>query len=686
MNPQTPPRSSLLRDALAALAESPDPGAVARLEIAEARNRERQQRQFDALMRSPGGRGEEAGAVDLVSMYEGTGRQFVPGPGVQGRGLEMLGGTRSVSAAERMQAQAGSVQVPASVSLAIGGSGSRGRSYSRRKSYGRSYSRSRSRSGGRVSYYQKRAIARRAYIRGKYPSAVYAHPYVPRSSDASRAMGITPGKTFQEVSPEEQARRRSVGWYGKGDYMQGDYGVPQFTGKTLTGTRINLGKNVEMIRQEVFFNVISPAAGQQQIQQFEINIGLDEMFPLGSQFANNYKKYRITQLAFTYKNMLPQSQTTNQVGQVSLTFNPDVGEENDITTNMQVANDQSTVSCNANDDVTLFCEMDPSRGAPNQFLNIRNKKLRVTQDPSDFDAGVFILTLAGFPTVAGQPYQIGRISVSYCCELQHEVVSTSMGNAIDTDYFLRPCLDPLGGVTTKALVWDTSTMLQSENNVGCLLFNQSSYTNPTLSVQWPATAFGYYELQLAFESAPIAVAVTPADLVYSNPFTLNSANFTVGPVFDMLNTSLGTAYSTAWTNQCLAPNGSAIVAPGDPYCYGNATMSWDPVNAAGVVPIGSVFRIVATYHVYVPGVSSNSTLPILPAASNSPIQVQIGIRSNSFAAGASMAANSAVYASRWSLRVTEYNATMRLKLNGTQDQPYTTDFAGVPKLLTTATW
>jgi len=123
MNPQTPPRSSLIRDALAALADSPDPAAAARLEGAEARNRERQQRQFDALMRSPGGRGEEAGALDLFSMYEGTGRQFVPGRGVQGGSLEMLGGTRSVSAAERMQAA--SVQVPASVSLAVGGSGSR---------------------------------------------------------------------------------------------------------------------------------------------------------------------------------------------------------------------------------------------------------------------------------------------------------------------------------------------------------------------------------------------------------------------------------------------------------------------------------------------------------------------------------------------------------------------------------
>ena len=303
---QTPPRSEFLRNALAALAESPDPAVAARLEGAEARTRDRQQREFDALMRSPGGRGEEAGAVDLVSLFGASGRTFVPGPGVQGSSLEMLGGTRSVTAAERMQA--GSVQVPASVSLAIGGGASRPRSYRRSKSYGRSYSRSRSRSGGRVSYYQKRAIARRAYIRGKYPSATYAHPYVPRGSAAAQAMGITPGKTFQEVAPEEQVRRRAVGWYGKGDYMSAPSDMVQFTGRQLSGQRINLAQNKEMIRQETFFNVMSSlTVGQQAIQEFTVNIGLDEMFPFGSQIANNYRKYKIMQLAFQYKNMLAQS-------------------------------------------------------------------------------------------------------------------------------------------------------------------------------------------------------------------------------------------------------------------------------------------------------------------------------------------------------------------------------------------
>lgn len=125
-----------------------------------------------------------------------------------------------------------SVQVPASVSLNLAGparsykrSGSR--SYGRRRSYGRSYSRA-----GRSSYYQKRAIARKAYIRGKWPSSEFAHPYVRRGSAAAQALGLTAGQSYADASAENQALRKSIGWYGRGDYMSGKGG---YIGSVLGG-------------------------------------------------------------------------------------------------------------------------------------------------------------------------------------------------------------------------------------------------------------------------------------------------------------------------------------------------------------------------------------------------------------------------------------------------------------------
>ena len=600
--------------------------------------------------------------------------------------------------------QGGSVAVPASVSLAL--AAPRARSYGRR-SYGRSKSYGRGRSYSRGgNYYRQRAGRRRAYIAGKYPKAQWAHPWVERGTAQAEALGIGPaGKSYAEVTPSQQARRKQIGWYGLGDYAQPD-SEPVMTGRALDGTLINLGKNKQMIRSEIFLNVISPPVqGQQQIQNFDINIGLDEMFPMGSQFANNYRKYRITQLAFTYKNMLPQSQTTNQVGQVSLSFNPDVGEENDMTTNMQIANDQSTVTCNANEDVTLFCEMDPARGAPNQFLNIRNKALRVTQDPSDFDFGVFTLTLAGFPLVPAAPttsYQIGRVSVSYCVELQHEQINTAMGSSIDQDLFLRP--RQLIGIpaspylpTEGGTFWSQTTLLRSENNVGCVLTNigLNASNAAQLSIQWPATAFGYYQIELSYESAPLSAGVSVAS-VSSLPQISLQSNGTVAPVFDLLNTSAGTQYQSTFSGSAVAPTGSAIVGPGDPYCYGNGAWYFEPQSTTVLVTANTVYRANYTFHVYVPGVSSNAPSSTFPAGGTLPVgsptglgissPIQLFLLQSQQTFGNGLLTFSEFMNPKIMLRVTEYNSTMRLKLNGTSDQPYTTNFAGVPTLVSAAAW
>lgn len=125
-----------------------------------------------------------------------------------------------------------SVNVPASVSLNLAAPArsyrrSSSRSYGRRRSYGRSYSRA-----GRSSYYQKRAIARKAYVRGKWPSADFAHPYIRRGSAAAQALGLTPGQSYADASAENQALRKSVGWYGRGQYYTGNGG---YIGSVLGG-------------------------------------------------------------------------------------------------------------------------------------------------------------------------------------------------------------------------------------------------------------------------------------------------------------------------------------------------------------------------------------------------------------------------------------------------------------------
>lgn len=491
---------------------------------------------------------------------------------------------------------------------------------------------------------------------------------------------------------------------GMGEYAP----VVRFTGRDLSGNVMSKG-NPTMIRQETFFNVMSPlTVGQQAIQEFTVNIGLDEMFPFGSQVANNYRKYKITQLAFQYKNMLAQSLTTTQVGQVTLQWNPDVNEENDTTTTMQALNDQGSVTVNANEDATIFCEADPAKGAQTGFLNVRNKDLRATQDANDFDFGKLILTLTGFPSPTGSGtvsnFQIGRLVVSYCVELSHEIINTSMGNAIDQDLFIRPIQPNPVGPTAQpfsgAAFLTPAQILASENNVGCTLFNVSA--SQAIGIQWPSTSFGYYEVIFDIES-PIAdglgTLVSPfLEGSVTRPALFNS-NSTVGPVFDMLNTSQGSFYAasgagTAFTNPCSAPTGNSIVAPGDPYVCCNWKFGYGITSATAVYNApgpGTVARAQMIVHVYVPGVGGNASLPIAGAPGRSPICLTVDFSSGiaawmQFNASSSSASLNYLNVSRWTISVKEYNATMRLKLNGTQDIPYLINQSLVPTIPSSTSW
>ena len=90
MSYTTPPRpryAGSLRDQLQALESSPNPVDAAQSQAADARQRDREFRSAVAAQHSPGGRGEDAGAVDLVSLFGASGRQFIPGPGIPGRAL-----------------------------------------------------------------------------------------------------------------------------------------------------------------------------------------------------------------------------------------------------------------------------------------------------------------------------------------------------------------------------------------------------------------------------------------------------------------------------------------------------------------------------------------------------------------------------------------------------------------------
>lgn len=304
--------------------------------------------------------------------------------------------------------------------------------------------------------------------------------------------------------------------------------------------------------------------------------------------------------------MLPQSSTQVQVGQVTLAWNPDVDEQNDMTTSMQVLNDQGSVTCNANEDVVLFCEMDPQRGANGGFLNVRNKDLRLQQDANDFDTGKLVLTLSGFPTGAGGPsvpYLIGRLVVAYCMELSHEIINTAMGNSIDIDWYAKPL------AITTATSWNPALwipqFLSSDNNVGTVLY--AGGTVNTLGIQWPSTAFGYYDIYLEIETGDYGAGFTPSALPQAFTGVQGAiqlvSNGTVGPVYDLLDTSDTNQYKltpgTTFVSPAAGPNGVQILAPGDPSVYANISYGYTTVGAVTAFPTAANTRARLQFNAHV---------------------------------------------------------------------------------------
>nr|QKV51057.1 putative capsid protein [Crucivirus sp.] len=431
-------------------------------------------------------------------------------------------------------------------------------------------------------------------------------------------------------------------------------------------------------KREFFKQVIAPVitlgGSGQSIQQFEVNIGLDEMFPWGSQIGNNFKKYKLVQLAFHYEPQIVENSLTGgngQVGQLTMAWNPDAGTF-DNTTQVQLMNDETAATELATRPNYIGAELDRARGGPNGFLYVRNAKLRPGQQIQDYDPGALVIGLSGFPS-ALSGCSIGKLYVSYTVQCAQEQVNTSMGDSIDTDLWAIP-----GTAVARALVsdvWNSTSKASSLNNIGTTISGTTpAVNNQLLTVSFPASAQGFYEIRMVLATPTLAADTIFASVNAGSSF-INTVNFnnTAAPVFDLLGPGLGlTAYTdfTVVQNACPAPTGSAVLQPGAPYCF--AQLYGTDSNVAGQLP----YMLTFTAHVYIPGVT------VVGTGGASPINIGFNINY-----GVDATLTAALLRASCIVTVTEYNSTMRSRLDGANDAPILSTVLGqVPTQYTTATW
>lgn len=436
--------------------------------------------------------------------------------------------------------QAGSVNVPASVSLNIG-SRSQRRSYgSRSRSYGRrKYSRSRY----SVSRYQRRAIARRAYVRGKWPSSQYAHVYVPRGSQAAQALGMTPGQTFQEANAENQALRRSMGWYGKGGYWgnllgkaagsflggptgaaiggflgdkAGDMASSFFGGggySRLAGrgaySRLSgrgayeegapaandtimepsassvvptfAGKDLTAItlsHREYIRDIYAPAAGTPFYNiAAPINPGLPTLFPWLSQLASNFEEYMLLQCVFTFKTTVADfAAASGQVGQVVMATQYNATSE-PFADKETMMMYEGAMSCKTSQDMLHGVECDPHKlPDTNGCKLVRYTSLPSTEDLKQYDLGQLNLALLNAPATYAGQ-ALGELWVTYTVVLRKPKLCSLNGNSISRDDFSFFLPgSALLNVATARTCSDAVQLVAAKNSYGCSLSQVSDST------------------------------------------------------------------------------------------------------------------------------------------------------------------------------------------------------------------
>jgi hypothetical protein len=231
--------------------------------------------------------------------------------------------------------------------------------------------------------------------------------------------------------------------------------------------------------QEYIQTIYGNPSGENFVSQtFSVNPGLAEVFPMLSQFANNFDNYEMLQCAFHYETLLDEGvfqSSTGQVGDILMYshMNPDEVDLQNVSEFIQAGGhiSRATKGCVSG----VECDADQMSGLDNAGLNRVRYMPVESGNTDDYDQAKFQFAVSNTPsTLADQP--IGRLYVSYTVRLIKPKISTLIGRSQLCDQFTMleesidvPTNEPFPVVAT-ANAW----RLQ-KNTIGCSL----DYSAPT---------------------------------------------------------------------------------------------------------------------------------------------------------------------------------------------------------------
>lgn len=411
----------------------------------------------------------------------------------------------------------------------------------RRRGYG-GYSRRSSRSG--VSY----NTVKRMLYKSKYPSSEYAHVRIPRGGEIATSMGLTAGAKYKDVSAEEQALRKSIGWRGRGAYSFGknfrklsqglgltkranqlmDMGMSKLSGMGLYGGQGAYSDNALILGgragvsggfmgdetdtltisetefvKDIFAPYVASGSSGFAQQTIEVNPGLQSFAPNLAQIACNFTECEWKQLVFELRPVISESNVNNgQTGTAMMVFNYDPSMGSPYDNKEDVMQAHGSVSGRIVDTIRCGVECDPVKAKETEFF-VRTGPVPYGRDADQYDLGSLIVATNNIPAAFSNT-QLYELWVTYTVDLRKRKAGGMRLNNQQKDWFV--CNQDVGytNVFTSAFISGASGVLASQqNNIGGAL---SSPAGGQLSYVFPPDMNGVFEVRIFVEGTSMATS------------------------------------------------------------------------------------------------------------------------------------------------------------------------------------